>query len=356
MPEESAETSSEVQRGFQRRPDGSLKEGVEKKKQRMEAIVGAITLFAAWMIDRNREASESEDEETTATRALDELKGGGVIENVKLKKGYELEVREVKPTEVVKDLDLIAVNLKDILKTKRRADLQEAGIELRDSLATMSSIALFREGIGDYASFRETALSRLQPDVTDPTEQVNNTAEILAKSSLGKYQIRPVFHFEKIGLEWRGEKGLRNIHTFLRDENMQNELNLKIINKSGKKYNWNYPAMAASYYSGKGHKTEAILNKISIAELDKLVMMIKEKKEGSERDEIWNKIKDVEGVDKVFKTQEFGFGSVAYYVVKAMRYMREYKIQYPNKSEIECFQMAIAKKETGHLRGRRVKA
>lgn len=103
--------------------------------------------------------------------------------------------------------------------------------------------------LSSYDAFKNRVCDKLQPGVKDP-ERVNNTAEILARSAVGKYQILPIYHFDGIGLTYKGEEGLKNIFKFLQSEEMQSKAAGNLTEQLGKRYDWNYMYMAAAYYGG----------------------------------------------------------------------------------------------------------
>lgn len=201
------------------------------------------------------------------------------------------------------------------------------------------SMSLFKNGIGNFASFKE----RIK--ILDKGGDLNNAAEILSRCAIGKYQIIPIHHFDRV-TRWKKQKNdkrsyeqiiedrLELIYLFLRYESLQGNVAKKIIESKYRdpKYNKDPYIMAASYYAGgKGRR------------------IMKKYRNAVKRGEITD-------TSSLEKKQAYGYGSIMEYSEKVVKYQKVYQGIYPDKSFTETFQMAIAKKESGYLRNKRIKA
>lgn len=189
------------------------------------------------------------------------------------------------------------------------------------------STSLFKNGVSDFETFKE----RIK--ILDSEEDLDNATEILSRSAIGKYQIIPRHHFDKItGWNENGnEFKLKMIFIYLKNEGSQNQLAKKIIQNSNKRWNGDPYVMAAAYYAGgRGGK---IMKKY--------------------RDAIRNG--EIQENTSLERKQAYGYGSIMEYAEKVVKYQKRYKQKYPDKSFNETFQMAIAKKESGYLRNKKIK-
>lgn len=132
--------------------------------------------------------------------------------------------------------------------------LKELGIEPPKEFIVKGSESLFgnKEVMKDFATFSDYVGKTLQPNIKDPKKRLENATEIVARCAIGKYQIIPYFHFEKMGWATRGEVGLKKIYEFLQSESMQEQVVDKITDDLGERYKWDPLHMAAAFYGGYG--------------------------------------------------------------------------------------------------------
>lgn len=244
------------------------------------------------------------------------------------KKGVE----KVEPRiPVITNLPQIAVNTHSIAKKdpkKEESKNNKLADQIDDLKITFnhlrSSVELFKDGVGDYNSFKERVVEALQSNEKDPEKQIKNATAILARSAIGIYQIVPRWHFNKMNWTISGEEGLKNIYEFIRSKNLQSELLIKIISEISEKYGPDPIVIAAVYYKGP-----------AIAEEAKRF-----------RDEMVNG-GDVS--DMLKDEQAYGYGSVFKYVTELMDVFDVRTIE--NKNDLRNYMLAIAYKETGYLTG-----
>jgi hypothetical protein len=114
---------------------------------------------------------------------------------------------------------------------------------------TKGSDALLNRELGSYESFKEKVTSRLPHESTPQSDRVNHAAIILSCCAVGRYQIVPHFHFEKMGWPTEGEEGLKALYNFIKSEKRQINLAEKIV--GGLLSQHDDPGLAAyAYYSG----------------------------------------------------------------------------------------------------------
>jgi hypothetical protein len=127
--------------------------------------------------------------------------------------------------------------------------LEKMGIKV-PPLPGSSSKLVTEDCLKDFNSFKERVCSQLQPDVSDPERQVNNTAEILARCAVGKYQILPIYHIPGLQRQGNGEAKLLQIYQFITSEETQSRTADNIIENLGKKYDWHPQSIMVAYYAG----------------------------------------------------------------------------------------------------------
>jgi len=113
-----------------------------------------------------------------------------------------------------------------------------------------SSKLVTEECLKNFNSFKERVCSQLQPDVSDPVKRANNTAEILARCAIGKYQILPIYNIPGMQKQGNGEEKLLKIYQFITSEETQSKTADKIIDNLGQRYNWNPQSIMVAYYAG----------------------------------------------------------------------------------------------------------
>lgn len=241
--------------------------------------------------------------------------------------------------EVVTNLQLIPVNVRAIIMGNKPNLL---GRELKkmniNPNLLESASELFRSGIGDYESFQK------QVKKLDSTGNIKKATEILARCAIGKYQIIPRFHFDKIEGWKKGgtEEKLKIIYNFLRSEESQDEFAKTIIDGLGQNCEWDPYVMASKYYGGYRAKNK-----------------MKKYREAIKNGKIGNNA-------SLKEREAYGYTSVMDYVNKIVNNMQKYANELgdfidlnkvpPEIDKIRTyFQMAIAEKESGHLKGRTVK-
>jgi hypothetical protein len=122
---------------------------------------------------------------------------------------------------------------------------------LRDSTKLFSDDP---ETTESFEAFEKRMAEALQPEAPYgelPYEvRLENSTEILARSSLGVYQIIYRYWAEEVGKKYQGEEGRRNMYEFIHSKEAQDELVTKIITSLGGMHDWNMPVMVAHYYGG----------------------------------------------------------------------------------------------------------
>ena len=241
------------------------------------------------------------------------------------------DLREIYPyainIDVERDYQLIAIQLKAAMNKRNTAALAKAGVTIPQKARKLSAIGMFKQGIGSYNSFKQTLINHLQPDEKDPKKQVDNVANILSRSALGKYQILPIHHFGKLNWPFKGEAGLKKMHEYLKSPSMQEALNREILKRLARNFEGNPYAMAATYYATAAAGKKMLEYRKQLA------------KSGT-----------AEMPDWMEKKQVFGFGSINYYASKVAKYYGRAKVDPNNPKDILDFQKAIEKKETGFLK------
>jgi len=231
-----------------------------------------------------------------------------------------------------------AINIRGI-NPKTRKKLKNEGIQLDDGIFEIGSYDVLRQAPDSYENFKEMMCNTFQPSLIDtPQNQVENTARALSYCAIGRYQILPVYHFDKMGWSTEGEEGLRNIYEFICSQEKQDTLNLKILEVMARRFDGDIHAIAVHYYSGKG---EAMLN---------YKRNLKLGKDTSEYD--WLKKKQVYGYTSIYSYAD----NVAEYFQEIYGQENETKIDPNNQSMILALQEAIARKETGGSGRRQIKA
>jgi hypothetical protein len=308
-------------------------EHIKDPEKRKEALIMFGAGLLLWMLKSN----EQLDEEITGKEAAqketeNEIKGMAEAGLIEMADKKEENPKEPEKNELFRDLQFTAIQLKASMNKSNTKALNEQGITIPEAAQKLSCTSLFREGIGSYENFKEKLTKILQPDVKNPGQQINNTAEILSRCALGKYQILPIFHFVKLGWTYKGETGLRNMYEFLRSPAKQDQLNRGIIVGLAKKYKGNARAMAAAYYAG-DEAGYAILKLAENGQTDLPEWLTREQKMGGGT-----------------------FGSINVYAKKAFGYYGKDTVNTGNEQDVLVFQRAIGKVETGFLAGKRAKA
>lgn len=112
------------------------------------------------------------------------------------------------------------------------------------------SAALFKNGVGSFEDFKKTVSAKLvDVSVRDPNERLRQAAVILSCCAIGRFQIVPHFFFEKMGLQTRGENGLRDMYNFIRSTDRQISTFRKIIEPQWNRYK-DVGLVAVAYYAG----------------------------------------------------------------------------------------------------------
>ena len=226
------------------------KEYIKDPEKRKEAMIVLGAGLLLWMFKGDEvldEEFETKEEAEQATESeMEEMTSAGLVEKVDEKK----QQKEPEKTEVMRDYQFIAIQIKASMNSRNTKALNEKGITIPEGVKKLTSTSMFREGIGSFEDFKKKLAKTLQPNVKDPKKQINNIAEIMGRCALGKYQILPRFHFGKLRWSHTGEIGLRNMYEFLRSPSKQDQLNRAIILRLGKRFKGNAPAMFAAYYSG----------------------------------------------------------------------------------------------------------
>ena len=255
---------------------------------------------------------------------------------------------EVEDNEIMKDMQILPVNTHAIVynlpvKNKKGEIIKYKYNTLGRELKNMGIIphiikgssTLFKNGVGSFDDFKERVRT------LDSKNDLNNGMEVLSRCAIGKYQIVPRFHFEKIEGWTSGtpEKKLQIIHNFLRSETVQDNLNGQIIEELGERGNWDPYVMAAEYYSGgKGReKMKKYRTAIKNGEIE--VDSLLSRKQAHSYESIMHYSEGV--VSSLFmyaKVDEIDIDidKVPPEIEKIKKY----------------FQMAIAKRETGYLEGK----
>ncbi|MBN2087012.1 hypothetical protein JW758_01560 [Candidatus Peregrinibacteria bacterium] len=301
-------------------------EKIVKDPKNKELIKVVVDLYDDYMEKREKERERDRDEIASKTNKN--------LEN------YTFEgVRDAEIGEVMTSCQIICVNthaiVLDLEKTNKKGETYLATNGLGDHLKELGivpnilsgSTSLFKNGVGDFESFKEDI------KILDSEGDLDNAAEVLACSAIGKYQIVPFYHFDRVK-GWKTgdtEFKLKMMYLYLRSESHQNALAKKIIEYKNKKYNGNALVMAASYYGGPGGAI-------------KMKKYLKAKKNG-----------EITDTTSLEKEQSHGYKSIMDYSELVVKYQKEYQRKHPELSFTETFQMAIAKKESGYLRNKKVK-
>ncbi|MDH5596917.1 MAG: hypothetical protein OEY44_02330 [Candidatus Peregrinibacteria bacterium] len=133
-------------------------------------------------------------------------------------------------------------------------ELKKMGIQphlLKDSYLLF---ARHKESLESFETFERRIVEQLQPEDKCgdlPYEKrLDNATEVLARSSLGVYQIVQRYAGEDLEYEFRGEEGRRNMYRFLTEKEEQDRVVNGLIAKLAERRGWNYQVMAAEYYGG----------------------------------------------------------------------------------------------------------
>ena len=322
---------------------GKIKDIINDPDARKEALTAIGAIAAILIFGKNEEIEEREENEKATNSAMKELESNGEVEE------YDppTEPIDTADGEVADNYQFIAIQLKAAMNKRNTGELNEMGIEIPESAKKLNALSMFTQGIpGEYGKFRNRITEKLQPNAKEE-DKVKNCVAILARSALGKYQILPKHHFHHLdnypGLNarWssgRPEEKMLIIYKYLRSESMQDFVNLQILKGLKNEYEGIPQAMAAAYYSGSKAGME-------------VMKMQKEINNGNA----------VETPEWIKRKQEQGgatFGSIYFYSNKAAQYyqkMNNGKKSVDNLNDLKTFQKAIAKKETGYLKGKRAK-
>jgi len=132
---------------------------------------------------------------------------------------------------------------------KRQKLLKEKGITVPP--ASRKQLLPNESYLSSYAVFKARACSVLQPNLSDGDRRTSNTAEILARCAVGKYQVLPIYWVNGVkNKKNMGEAELMTIYNYIKSPIQQQKTSLGIIDSLGKKYNWNPAHIMLAYYAG----------------------------------------------------------------------------------------------------------
>jgi len=126
--------------------------------------------------------------------------------------------------------------------------LKKSNIKPPEFILKGSTSLFKKEHLKTFDTFEDRIKNKLTPEGGN----LNQATKILSCCAIGKYQIVPIFHFQKMGWPTEGEAGRKKIYEFIQNEPLQKKLCEKITEKLAKRYDWNTILMAAAYYGGHG--------------------------------------------------------------------------------------------------------
>lgn len=121
---------------------------------------------------------------------------------------------------------------------------------LSDFVVKNGSSALIEKTPNTYEEFEEGLIRKLYPLETNRADAINKSAHFLSKCAVGRFQILPGLHLNKIGRHTRGQEGLKNMYEFIKDQNMQATVFRMIVKGNLKNYDNDPIAAAMAYYGG----------------------------------------------------------------------------------------------------------
>ncbi len=181
------------------------------------------------------------------------------------------------------------------------------------------SYALFKNGVGSFASFKENVTDNLVhksvKNVTkeDKEERIRQAAVILSCCAVGRFQILPIYHFEKKNWPTTGEEGLRAMYNFIRSTERQIAVFKGIISGQWSKYK-DVGLVAVAYYAG---------------------------------GEVADEYKANPNSEKFNNTQHGGHSSINAYANSARAKFNRYKAEVPGLQDIDYAAMCMESNETG---------
>ncbi len=105
-----------------------------------------------------------------------------------------------------------------------------------EKLQNAEADALFKEGVPtDFEDFKAYL------------DETGVNAEMLKRCALGEFQVIPMYHFEKIGLN---PDSLEDLHQYLMNPAMQAQMMRALTLEYGQALNWDYKAMMVMHYAG----------------------------------------------------------------------------------------------------------
>lgn len=171
---------------------------------------------------------------------------------------------------------------------------------------------LFKDGVGSLENFKKTVDKLVDESVTDPNERRRQASLILASCAVGRFQILPWLHFEKMDWKYEGDAGLEAQWKYIRSSERQYALYKKIIGPMWNKFK-DPGLVGVAYYSGTG--TARRLQK-------------------NPSDPLWDK-------------PQRGGGTIRSYYEKAGRVFTGTKKEIPSVSELDAVAITIEKIESG---------
>lgn len=266
-----------------------------KKEILIAAVVAPALLYAFWP-EKKPEAEQPEtpksEKPTSAVRGAEApaINQADVatrqIENTPIPTGTELmpffmaaiaktESGERKDAEQLVQFDAISGS-KSIRAMINQAD---PPIEMPSEYLEAAHQAgrLFREGVPDNVSDFKKFLK--QKGIEDH--------RVLSYCAIGKYQIIPQFHFDKMGWD---PNNIDDLFRFIKQGEKQEELMTRMTQVYGQEYNWDFALMMACHYGGP---------------------------------KAANKLREDAGADWLHQEQANSYPSVVAYVRKTLGYMRQ---------------------------------
>ena len=127
--------------------------------------------------------------------------------------------------------------------------LKSKGIEFKMPKGSRSLIPN-EKYLSSFEVFKDRVCSQLQPNVSG-AKQIDNTAEILIRCAIGMGQVLAIHWIPGIK-KASGIERLRIIYNFIKSGRGQMGTTVKLVNRLGKRYDWNPMYIAAAYYGGTG--------------------------------------------------------------------------------------------------------
>jgi len=182
------------------------------------------------------------------------------------------------------------------------------------------SYALFENGVGSFSSFKKNVTDKLvHKSVTnkdkeaEKKERIRQAAVILSCCAVGRFQILPIYHFEKKNWPTSGEEGLRAMYNFIRSTERQISVFKGIISGQWSKYK-DVGLVAVAYYAG---------------------------------GEVADAYKANPNSEKFNNTQYGGHSSINAYANSARAKFNRYKAEVPGLQDIDYAAMCMESNETG---------